>query len=277
MKELTLKEIQQESLKILQDVHRFCEDNGIRYSIAYGTMIGAVRHKGFIPWDNDIDIYMPRPDYKRFCESYQSERYKIISEYNPGCYINYCHIYDDRDTTCYSPFIMADNFQGGIWIDVFPMDGAPDDHDAFEKKMLRMSKVFNKMQYLRKAACGLSTIKKAFGWKEFIILSFYYFLTPTKLLLKKTCERLRKEAQEFPFGTTSRWTDYSCIYIGDDNFHEIKAWSHIGLAEFEGERFRMLEDYDAILSRRYGNYMQLPPENKRIPKGNHHIYWKNEQ
>lgn len=274
MKELTLKEIQQESLKILQDVHRFCEDNGIRYSLAYGTMIGAVRHKGFIPWDNDIDIYMPRPDYQRFCESYHSDRYKIISEYDPECYINYCHIFDDRDTICYSPFIMADNYQGGMWIDVFPMDGAPDDHDAFENKMLRMSKSFNKMQYLRKAACGLSTIRKSFGWKEFCILSFYCFLTPTRLLLRKTCDKLRKEAQEFPFGTTGRWTDYSCIYLGDDNFHHLEAWDHIGDFEFEGHMFKMLEDYDRILRRRYGDYMQLPPENKRTPKGNHHIYWK---
>ena len=66
MKELTLKEIQQESFKILVDVDRFCVDHGIRYSLAYGTMIGAARHKGFIPWDNAIDVFMPRPDYERF-------------------------------------------------------------------------------------------------------------------------------------------------------------------------------------------------------------------
>ena len=124
MKELTLKEIQQESLKILIEVDAFCERNGIRYSLAYGTMIGAVR----------------RPDYDRFCKSFRSDRYGIISSHDPGCYINYCHIFDDRDTVFHSTFALAEGFHGGVWIDVFPLDGAPDDHAEFEAKMLKMSK-----------------------------------------------------------------------------------------------------------------------------------------
>ena len=66
MSELSLKEIQSQSLEVLQTVHEFCVAEGIQYSLAYGTLIGAIRHKGFIPWDDDIDIIMPRPDYERF-------------------------------------------------------------------------------------------------------------------------------------------------------------------------------------------------------------------
>ena len=274
MKELTLKEIHEVSVKILLDVHNFCEANNIRYSLAYGTMIGAVRHKGFIPWDNDIDIYMPRPDYVRFCHSYKSDRYSIISEYDEGCYLNFCRIYDDKETIADSPHIPAYGFDGGIRIDVFPMDGAPDDHDAFEAKMLHMGKYFNQVLYLRKAIGGPSHIKEAYGWKERCILAFYYYLTPTRYCLKKINEWLRKEAQEFPFGSTGRWTDYSCIHRGDNNFHKIEEWNRIGYAEFEGHTFRMLEDYDAILRRRYGDYMQLPPIEQRKIKGNEHFYWK---
>lgn len=274
MKELTLKEIQQESLKILLDVHRFCESNGIRYSLAYGTMIGAARHKGFIPWDNDIDIYMPRPDYIRFCHTYKSDQYGIISEYDQDCYINFCHIYEKEKTVAYTLRKVAKGFEGGVWIDVFPMDGAPDDHDEFEQKMLQMSVDWNKLMYLRKAACGLAGIKNAYTWKEALVFAFNYFLTPLNHTINQICKKLREEAQSIPFGSTGRWTDYSCIHIGDDNFHKIDEWDRIGTAEFEGHTFRMLQDYDIILRRRYGDYLQLPPESKRIPNGHDRFYWK---
>ena len=78
MQELTLKELQQVSLDIIKDVHSFCVNNNITYSIAYGTLIGALRHKGFIPWDDDVDIVMPRPDFERFCREYRSDKLRLI-------------------------------------------------------------------------------------------------------------------------------------------------------------------------------------------------------
>ena len=68
MKEMSLREVQLGCFEILKDVHVFCVSNNIRYSLAYGTLLGAIRHKGFIPWDDDIDIIMPKPDYDRFCK-----------------------------------------------------------------------------------------------------------------------------------------------------------------------------------------------------------------
>lgn len=274
MKELTLKEIQQESLKILLDVHCFCEEKGIRYSLAYGTMIGAVRHKGFIPWDNDIDIFMPRPDYERFCQTYSSEAYATVSEFDKDSYINFCHVYDKKKTIAYTPRKIAKRFNGGLWIDVFPMDGAPDDHDEFEKKMLRMSFDWDRLMYLRKAAWGIPEIRNSYTKKEALVLAFYYFCTPLNHIINRICKRLRKEAQLIPFGSTNHWTDYSCIHIGDNNFHDVLDWQNIGYMTFEGHQFRVLENYDAILRRRYGEYMQLPPEDERKPNGVDRFYWK---
>ena len=71
MKEMTIQEIQQVTLEILKDVHEFCVDNNIRYSLSGGTLLGAIRHNGFIPWDDDADIQLPRPDYDRFIRTYQ--------------------------------------------------------------------------------------------------------------------------------------------------------------------------------------------------------------
>ena len=78
MKKLSHSEIQEALACILKDVDAFCRENGIRYSLAYGTLIGAVRHRGFIPWDDDIDLLMPRPDFERFVAAYKGRRYKCL-------------------------------------------------------------------------------------------------------------------------------------------------------------------------------------------------------
>ena len=82
MKEMTLRELQLFALEILKDVHQFCTQNNIKYSLYAGTLLGAIRHQGFIPWDDDIDIVMPRDDYNRFCQTYQSERFCIATRDN---------------------------------------------------------------------------------------------------------------------------------------------------------------------------------------------------
>ena len=90
MIELTLKEQQNIGLEILKDVHGFCVSRGIKYSVAYGSLIGAIRHNGFIPWDDDVDIIMPRPDYDLFCQEYCSDAFDVISRStDPSCAIAY--------------------------------------------------------------------------------------------------------------------------------------------------------------------------------------------
>ena len=99
MKEMTLREVQLFGLEILKDVHHFCTLNGIRYSLAYGTLLGAIRHKGFIPWDDDIDIVMPRPDYEKFCKTFKSDAgYDIFSPVEGDCYLGYARVCDLKRT-----------------------------------------------------------------------------------------------------------------------------------------------------------------------------------
>ena len=133
MRHLTLQELQQFSLDILKDVAGFCEKNNIRYSLGYGTMLGAVRPKGFIPWDDDVDIMMPREDYEKFRTIYKSKLYSFIDSRNtPDCYIAFGRVCDTKKTLASSciPWVKKDV---GVWIDIFPVDRVPDDKDTFDR------------------------------------------------------------------------------------------------------------------------------------------------
>ena len=136
MKQINIEEIRKLQISILLYVHEFCKKNNIRYSLSGGTLLGAVRHKGYIPWDDDIDIMMPRPDYERFVNEFNENRkdveYKVICSYN--------------DSQFFQPFAKVVNTktflketykrpvaQMGVYIDVFPIDGLPNDEQKREK------------------------------------------------------------------------------------------------------------------------------------------------
>ena len=90
MRKMTLDEIQAVNLEIMKEIHVFCVNNHINYSLAYGSLIGAIRHKGFIPWDDDIDIMMPHQDYELFSKTFKSSKgYELLSVYSNETYVNY--------------------------------------------------------------------------------------------------------------------------------------------------------------------------------------------
>ena len=120
-KELSLEEKKKILVSILSEVHNFCDENNLKYFLPGGTLIGAVRHKGFIPWDDDIDIYMPRNDYEKFlCEfNKESERYQVISLKTDGYYLPFGKVIDTKTVLIEN---VDSDYKMGIYLDIFPLD-----------------------------------------------------------------------------------------------------------------------------------------------------------
>lgn len=272
MQELTLKELQQMSLDILRDVHSFCEANSIRYSLAYGTLIGAIRHKGFIPWDDDIDIIMPRPDYEKFCSLYKSEKYLFSStSVDKDCLLSFGRVCDVKRTIVRTSIPWHKNTYG-VWIDVFPIDAAEDNFELFAKRIETNSKLLLILQHSRRA-CGhlpagspLSLQLKQWARK----LLFFNGVFCSRII-----KYIDTNARNYEYGSTGHWGLLAFNSYKEKDYHDVSLFSDVKLVDFEGEQFYALAGYDSYLRHLYGDYMQLPPKDQQKPKQSYlRFYWK---
>ena len=265
MQELTLKELQKASLEILADVHDFCVQNNIKYAIDYGTLIGALRHKGFIPWDDDVDIVMPRLDYERFCKSYQSDDYSLVYYGNDNSALAAFARVVDCKKTHYETERPWTNLESGVWIDIFPIDGVEEDARQYSKrygKLKRMNKVAYKFRRQNHHIKDTDSI-----WSKFktIIASL---LGLGGKLPAWIINRMVKEMSKVPYGSTPYLGQCSCLDDGPIQFPK-EDFNDFVLLPFEQYKFYAMSGYDHHLRQLYGNYMQMPPEDERKPKQ----YW----
>ena len=275
MKDLTLKEIQSQSLEILQAVHDFCMAQGIKYSLAYGTLIGAIRHKGFIPWDDDIDIILPRPDYERFVRTFSAPGLGIISEKDPDYFLNYCRVFDTEKTFCKTILPVGKDYKGGVWIDVFPADGVSDDFEAFRRNVVQYKKIWMLQLRYRYAQATLKDIFRTCGIKDLCILLAIKLSGQGKKRLRKVNGEVRGNAAQIPYGSTAHWSQLEVLDDGVRNYQLCEDFEETVDALFEGRTFKIMKGYDRVLRNIYGDYMQLPPEDQRQPKHGHvTLYWK---
>ncbi len=275
---LTLQEIQAQSLEILQVVHDFCVKNGIKYSLAYGTLIGAIRHKGFIPWDDDIDIIMPRSDYERFCRTFQAPNLGILSEKDKDYYLTYCRVFDTKKTHCDSLLPIGKNHEGGVWIDVFPADGVSDDFNEFSDNIHHHTHLWMLQLRYRYSLAPLKDIIRTCNLKDLCIL----LAIKASLLGRKKLDKLNaalcRNAHLFPYGKTDHWSQLCVFDDGTNNYQFCSDFEETIDTVFEGRSFKIMSGYDRVLRNIYGDYMELPPEGQRHPKHNHVVLsWKNEE
>lgn len=273
MREMTIKEVQQVSLEILKDVHRFCVENNICYSLSGGTLLGAIRHNGFIPWDDDMDIQMPRPDYERFIRSYKSKSgYKLFAREVTGKSVRYriARVCDMARTEVVTGLMSWCDEKTGIWIDIMPVDGAPSTFKDAKKHYLRW-RLWNYLYgWWRIKNIPLASITKCGSIKE-----KYKFICKKILALF-----VPNDSLDIYISTPKKYNYNSSEYFMASPHYGMGEWQpkknmeSYELHQFENEEFYVMSGYDDNLRSLYGDYMQLPPENKRVCHDYNRYYWK---
>lgn len=266
MRVITCDEGKKIELDILLDVAKFCDENNLQYFLAYGTLLGAIRHKGFIPWDDDVDINMPRDDYNFLMENYNQARqgtpYRLIAPIDKNSRHSIVKVIDTR--TVKKEFDVKDDAEPlGIDIDIFPLDGEPSSKEEFDAwydelqtvyKWYRYSIISTKGSLKRKL--GIPVVKLVFGGK--------------KRLLKKAAKLHGK----YPYKDSKYVGAIECAYNSRGNRFNKEWFENTVELEFEGHMLKCPCGYHNILSQVYGDYMQLPPLDKQVTHHTNEMYWK---
>lgn len=255
---LSIGESQEVELGLLKQIHSYCERHHLRYNLAFGTLLGAVRHQGFIPWDNDVDIMMPRPDYERMIslasiEPIGDHAYLLHWSNDERYHYPIVRVCDDR--TCVIPgYIREQPRRMGVWVDIFPVDGVWEHPLAHIPSLveMRILKVLQRADnYAPEGSSGMKRVAKS-------ILA-RLFPNEGNAFQRKIDE----VAMRCPYGST-RFSDTVTEFV--TTFPRITAndFDHPVLLEFEGSRFCCPPNWDEVLSWTYGDYMRLPPESERM-------------
>lgn len=270
MKELSLKDLQSCALDILKEVHHFCKQENLHYSLAYGTLLGAVRHKGFIPWDDDIDIYMPRPDYEKFFQIYSSPNSVAIHERDS--FIAFGRVCDTKKTIMKTTLPWSNSKNIGVWIDIFPIDGIADDKALFSQAIQDIDKLLNKQLAARRAMPGLfSQLAPTKIFKQLCRKIKYISLDISKI--NNSIEEIRSR---IPYETANHCSQLVCSGNKDKEFFEKKIFQEFTELDFENESFMAVKDWDTVLKLNFSDYMQLPPVEQRVQHSSDHtkFFWK---
>ncbi len=265
----TVEELKKIQLDILLSFHQFCVENDIKYSLAAGSLIGAVRHKGFIPWDDDIDVYLMRDQYNeliaKYPKIYQGHYSLVTMERDNQWHRSFGKLCDTR--TVEVEDVRNKYPEIGIGIDVFPIDDAPDkmgDWLSFDKKrrFWRDMMTLKSMTYSAKR----SWAKNAFMYITRVLLTPFSFSYLAK--------RMDKQAQSCN-GKGYCHVYESCLGV----YNSKHPWKKTDLQEvieapFEGHTIHIMKGYDDYLKTVYGDYMKLPPEGKRVSTHTITAWWK---
>lgn len=273
MKELSTEELAEWKriiTDVLREFHDLCHRHGLTYYAVGGTAIGAVRHKGIIPWDDDIDVAMPRPDYDRFVEICRTENlggYELVSaETHEGynlSFVKFCNknttLVERWDTPCVI----------GLYIDVFALDSTSDNPKEMKMLVEKCRKYRNRFEAVsthNSFGEYMSLLLTPHEWGRFVVkmLGFFFRKKMRRFLLNRIDGICRK----YPYGSTHSLINYGGAYGIREVFSADILKGETKNMPFDDITIDMMPDYDSYLRGVYGDYMQMPPEDKRVP---HHL------
>lgn len=262
-----IAELRKIQLDILKHVDAFCKQNGIKYFLSGGSMIGAVRHHGYIPWDDDIDLMLLRDDYERLISLYtkkDNSEFKLHHfKLEKGYLKPFVKI--DNSNTILEEYA-EDPIEMGVNIDIFPIDVVPNE----KSKQIKMYKRFQ----LYKNLINIKIIKESTSrawYKNLLVFISHQLLSflPMKSLIKA----LERNAIQYK-GTVSDYCGVAVWGYGVKEINLRKNWDDVMEVDFENTKAPIPCGYDNYLTSVYGNYMQLPPEEKRVSEHLFRAWWK---
>lgn len=261
LKRMSLDEIKQVELDLLIEFDKFCNANGLLYTLEAGTLLGAIRHEGFIPWDDDIDVSMPYPDYLEFIRLWEqhnkNQSLDLFYDMKNHAGLTFIKLVDKR--TIINSAVRDDKHSFPVWIDIFPMYAIDDDDQIALKDISDVLKLReHSWRFINYHSQNL--LKKSF---KYIAGDF---------LLARDIKKMKKVCNKHPYGTTKR---IRIVPVSSNKlcWTTIEHFNRREKRQFENHLFWCPEDYDSYLTRVYGDYMTLPPENERITH-NIEAYWR---
>ena len=258
---MELKELQKIELEILLQVKEICDKHNLVFYLSEGSLLGAVRHKGFIPWDDDLDIMMPREDYERFLDIALEElpcKYVLQCSKNlPTYWTGSAKVRTTQKTEFSQNQYLHLTKDVGPYIDIFPLDYVPKLSSFSQKIQNKMVRIFKLMLWYKSNLSKPKSLKK----KLLKFCSKFYKVSTLQKLLYKQMTKFNHKCRNYHI-------NFGSVYGAKKQTIPVEKYGKPIIVPFEDVEMPIPSDSDFILTKIYKNYMKLPPIHKRKPKHN---------